>query len=129
MKTVAVYGSLKRGFYNHEGLGEDANFLGTDTVSGVMHLRGSYPTLTAWEDLPDDEKKMERDHIIEVYEISDEAFEGIEAMEHGAGYVTELLNTRYGTAHIYMMPAGNLRQSDKWIEAYTPEVLSAAYNY
>lgn len=41
--VVAVYGSLKRGFYNHHLL-ERSRFLATGTVHGlVMHSLGSYP--------------------------------------------------------------------------------------
>lgn len=120
MQLVAVYGSLKKGYYNHRALGEDAEFLGTDTVCGVMYNNGSYPKLYKIHPknaLPFP-KSLSRDHVIEVYRISDEPYERITSMELGAGYAPEDIKTIYGMATIYYMPHENFWPGDEWVEQF-----------
>lgn len=126
MKLVAVYGSLKKGFYNHAGLGHDAEFLGTSTVRGVMYSNGSYPKLYETNGSLVDkggatpfQSRLERQHEIEVYRIHEDRYESITNMEIGAGYEPEQIQTPYGEATIYYMPHENFHEGDKWVEAYT----------
>lgn len=130
---VACYGSLKEGFYNHRVLGEDAEFLGKSLVQGVMYWNGSYPKLykpyTPVEEYGDRpanllaiEHKNARDHELEIYRVSEKAFDHINAMELGAGYVAEEIETEWGPATIYWMPHENFSDTDKWIAGYTKEL-------
>lgn len=122
-KLVACYGSLKKGHYNHRALGEDKEFLGTVPVRGVMYSNGSYPKLYK----PDGEvgdagvlsPDKERDHVVEIYRVNDQAFSYIKGMEVGAGYTPEDLETEHGTATIYWMPHERFYAGDTWVEAYT----------
>lgn len=119
MKLIACYGSLKKGYYNHGWLGEGAEFKGIYSVRGVMYSNGAYPKLYKID--PESLKETnlrERDYVVEVYEISEPKFNGIEMMELGAGYVTEHIETPYGLAAIWYMPHERFSSHDKWVESY-----------
>jgi gamma-glutamylcyclotransferase (GGCT)/AIG2-like uncharacterized protein YtfP len=79
MKTIAVYGSLKKGKHNHSLL-ETAKFIGDTTVRGTLYSMGSYPALIAEGD---------NEYPAEVYEVDDEFYNSIKRMELGAGYREE----------------------------------------
>lgn len=129
---IACYGSLKRGFYNHGALGEDAEFLGTTTVRGVMYWNGVYPKLYHFDTEGDVDEangcsfcyNSSKDHEVEIYKVNDRAYEYIKAMEVGAGYEPERLETEWGTATIYYMPHDNFNSDDEWIEGYTLELVT-----
>ncbi len=138
MHLVAVYGSLKKGFYNHRGLGDDKEFLGGMAVDGVMYSNGSYPKLYK----PDSECKCQasdfacdssfcmnkaRVHDIEVYRINARRFESITSMEVGAGYTPEQIETPWGPATIYYMDHKNFYDGDHWVEAYKHDSLSSKF--
>lgn len=77
MKAILVYGSLKRGFWNHERfqLGEPT---WTGPVKGFRLIDlGAYPGAVASED---------SSSICERYEVSDDLFRMMDRMERGAGY-------------------------------------------
>lgn len=117
---IACYGSLKKGYYNHEILGEDAKFLGRAEVKGVMYSNGSYPKLyRRSEDMGSlFGSEFEREHTIEIYDINKDAFKDIFSMEVGAGYRLEEVETPYGEAGIYYMPHEHFSSHDKWVEKY-----------
>lgn len=48
MKTIFVYGTLKRGFHNHDFL-DTARFLGEDSVSGELYRDGRLPLMIKGE--------------------------------------------------------------------------------
>jgi len=77
MKTIAVYGSLKRGRYNHPML-ESSKFLGNTTLKGTLYRVSSYPALV------DD---GENEYEAELYEVDDDTYSAVRVMELGAGYV------------------------------------------
>lgn len=114
---IGAYGSLKEGFYNHGALGLTAKLVGKSSVKGVMHLRGSYPVLVHGKG--DDALE----HELEIYNISESAFNRIHHMELMAGYVEEELKTPFGVVTMWWMPKEGLTDYDKWIPAYTKEVL------
>jgi gamma-glutamylcyclotransferase (GGCT)/AIG2-like uncharacterized protein YtfP len=121
MKLIACYGSLKKGYYNNSALGADAEFKGEHAVKGVMYSNGSYPKLYRTDEDQTFEsfnQGKERDHVLEVYEINDNAYRRIEPMEVGAGYVTEQIETPYGMAAIWYMPHANFSSHDKWVASY-----------
>jgi gamma-glutamylcyclotransferase (GGCT)/AIG2-like uncharacterized protein YtfP len=81
MKKIAVYGSLKKGFYNYrKDMGEP---IAHGTVRGAMFLPYSYPHLFR-EAVSDPEHVKEYD--AEVYEIEESLFNSLNSMEIGAGY-------------------------------------------
>ena len=128
MKLIACYGSLKKGHYNNPALGTDAEFKGEHSVRAVMYSNGSYPKLyhplTIFHEhrLHENDgaygEGLVRDHVLEVYEINDNAYRRIESMELGAGYVTEQIETPYGLAAIWYMPHEHFNNRDKWVESY-----------
>jgi len=120
---VAVYGSLKKGFYNHYMLGEDKELRGKSTVHGVMYLCGTYPRLfhVAKDDNHAFGTLLESQHEVEVYSINDSAYERIRGMEIGARYTEETLLTDWGEAKIYWADTDSFRDSYRWIKAYTPQ--------
>ena len=79
---IAVYGSLKRGKYNHAIL-SDQKFLGDTTVIGTLYSVGAYPALVD-----------EGDNVYpaEIYEVSPEVYSAIRGMELGAGYVEKVVD-------------------------------------
>lgn len=122
MKLIACYGSLKKGHYNNAALGADADFKGESKVRGVMYSNGSYPKLynytIAGTAFPHLDQSLARDHVLEVYNIDDKHFARIDAMELGAGYVAEQIDTEWGPATIWYMPHEHFDSSDKWVESY-----------
>lgn len=115
---IACYGSLKKGYYNHEILGEDAKFLGNAEVMAVMYSNGSYPKLYRSNSDKRFFHDLAREHTIEVYDINKDAFKDIFSMEVGAGYRLEEVETPYGEAGIYYMPHEHFSSHDKWVEKY-----------
>lgn len=85
MKRIAVYGSLKRGKYNHR---ESMKFIGESTIRGSMFLCYSYPHL-----YPEDRSLPEHviEYPVELFEVDDEMFQSLDRMEQGAGYTGHLL--------------------------------------
>ena len=76
MHTIAVYGSLKKGKYNHSFL-SDMKMIGTTTVRGTLYKVSSYPALV---------DEGENEYEAEVYEVDDYIYYMINRMEIGAGY-------------------------------------------
>lgn len=81
-KKIAVYGSLKKGFYNHNrfNMGEP---IARGKIRGAMFLMYSYPHLyrSGFCD-----KGLERSHEVEVYDVDDDTYNAIKRMEISAGY-------------------------------------------
>ena len=84
---VAVYGSLKKGRYNH-GMLKDSKFIGDTEVIGTLYKVSSYPVLLDGD----------TEYAAEVYEVEDDVYEPIESMELGAGYEVRKMDTEYGEA-------------------------------
>lgn len=134
-KLVAVYGSLKKGFYNHQGLGDDAEYLGNMTVNAVMYSNGSYPKIYHVGNFANEvddfgtkfSSGLARDHEVEVYRITDARYASITRMEVGAGYVAEDIETPYGTATMYWMPHEHFYEHDHWVEAYVKDGIASRF--
>lgn len=95
---VAVYGSLRKGLHNHNLL-EDADFLGTDQVSGFkMYSMGGFPFITH-------DGATESDTIqIEVYQVDPYEMRRLDQLEgYPSFYNRELIKTKYGDAWIYFI--------------------------
>ncbi len=97
MTTIAVYGSLKAGKYNHNST--RMKRVGDSSVMGSMFLCGSYPHLYP-EDRSVPEQVMQ--YPVELYEVDDDYFGQLDRMERGAGY----------TGHVQLFQTG-----DKQVEA------------
>lgn len=94
-----VYGSLKRGFFNHDrfGFSGAAEFLGEGTASGVAltQLRGMpYPHAFKY---PDSVVKGE------LYELNNKQIaDALDRMERGAGYVPHDVEVNGELATMYV---------------------------
>lgn len=77
MKTIVVYGSLKKGKYNHTIL-KDQVFVGNTTVIGTLYSVSTYPALL---------DEGDNEYPAEIYQVDDEIYQWVHDMEIGAGYV------------------------------------------
>lgn len=113
---IATYGSLKRGFHNHNRCGEQI-YVGDMAVTGVMTLVArSYPILVLHDEGDT--------HDVEVFKVDDITFQQINNMELGAGYHAINIATPYGEAVMWVYDLIN--QYGMPIEKYTHEVISEA---
>lgn len=85
MIAVIVYGSLKKGRYNH-GILESSEFVGDTTLTGTMYSLGAYPVLF---------KDGDDVYPAEIYNVPEHIYDGIVDMERGAGY--DVVETPEGT--------------------------------
>ena len=123
MTKVFIYGSLKKGFYNHLPCRMDeGEFLGEASVSGAqLFSLGAYPCVILTAD--------EADKIHgEVYELPDHIVAPIDEMELGAGYVKKQIRTSISSDEkndtlIYVYRGERLEdlksrrvESGKWIQ-------------
>ena len=76
---VMVYGTLKRGFYNHNWM-EENTYLGKVVLRGYKMYTNEHYTAIVKGGNQDDEI------IGELYEINSDVFDSIAAMEFRAGY-------------------------------------------
>jgi gamma-glutamylcyclotransferase (GGCT)/AIG2-like uncharacterized protein YtfP len=113
MKKMFVYGSLKKGFFNHFrfGFGDKAVFLGTSIAHDVslVALNPHYPHAF-----------VNKGGIVrgEVYELDDKEIEdSIEWMEQGAGYTQHkvVLDEGEGEAVMYVADTNTARYIDEAI--------------
>ena len=75
---IGVYGSLKKGKYNHR-LIEDCELVGKTKVKGTLYRVSSYPALI---------EEGDNEYELEVYKITNpNVFEDLRNMEIGAGYI------------------------------------------
>ena len=103
MKTIFVYGTLKKGFYNHKYFLKDARFIGPAKAVGFQIFSlGSFPGM--------DRKGGSIVHG-EIYEVEDNIFQAISHMECGAGYSSEKievgLDNRLKEVNTYIYPYNN----------------------
>lgn len=76
MKTIAVYGSLKKGRYNHPIL-QDSEHVKDIKITGTLYSLGSYPAIV---------EDGDNEYDAEVYEVSEDVYRRVRDMEIGAGY-------------------------------------------
>ncbi len=113
MKTIFIYGSLRKGRYNHYVI-KDAEFLGQSVMYGWdLYSLGNYPAIV----------KGDGRVVIEAYRVTDEQYERIDWMEEGAGYKKEsatiVLYGNYITGDFWYRPKkpnGELVSSGDWNE-------------
>ena len=122
MKYIAVYGSLKKGFYNHArfGLGEP---LARGTIRGSMFLLHTYPHLfREGVKVPE----LDREHEVEVYEVDEEVYQSIKSMEIQSGY-QEFLCRIEGYKVTVFYSRDDLNYNNNWLEEYSKETCPFAY--
>jgi len=117
---LAVFGSLKKGFFNH-GILKDCPKVDEGTVRGAMYLCYSYPHLYREEAKLD--PALYRDHGVEIYEVPQNTFQRIEAMERGAGYNTHIKVINGQPAYIFFTD-DNARSHEHlpWLESFTKDL-------
>lgn len=113
-KIMVVYGSLKKGKYNHYLLG-DAEYLGDKPLHGIMQLAGSYPHF--FEPIVGDSRTA-RTYPAEVYRVSEEVFDDIAAMEIGAGYYDKKISTDWGIGTVWMTQPSLFSNKKPVVEEY-----------
>ena len=127
MKLIATFGSLKKGFYNYERF-EMGEPLARSTVKGAMYLLYSYPHLYREEV---SEPKHVREHEVEIYEVSDELYSQLAAMELGAGYqeVETTLRGDDGNDYevIIFYSEDDLGYKESFLEEYTQATAPQAW--
>ncbi len=83
MKNMFVYGSLKKGCFNHSLISENLRnkLIRKGFITGYkMYLLQSYPAIKS----ASSEDKI----VVELYSLTDEVFDQIDDMEQRAGYVS-----------------------------------------
>ena len=87
MKTIFVYGTLKRGHYNYKRFGmNQSEYLGNGIVRGYkMYTNGSYPGII---------KTNNEEDVIsgELFNVSEMLFNTLDMMETCAGYHIALVD-------------------------------------
>lgn len=124
MKKIVVYGSLKKGAYNHKrfGLGDPVGF---GKVRGEMYKMYSYPIL--FEEAFAESDKV-REHEVEVYEVDTELYYAIKNMEVGAGYYPQEVEVDGHTGTIfYIRPERHKPSDDLFLEAFNQVTVPVAY--
>ena len=93
MKRIGCYGSLKKGFFNHERFG-NMEFVRNETIEGVQLYISKVPFPFAVNDGGSVE--------VEVYDVSPEHFYMLGRMEKEAGYYPLIINDM--TIWVYAKP-------------------------
>lgn len=102
---IATYGSLKRRGYNHGRMGPQ-HFIGEAVVEGYQLYTSPacpYPCV-----VPDPAAKV----AVEIFEVTDGAYERLRWMEEGAGYHMANVVTPVGEATLWFM----LAPPDGWVK-------------
>lgn len=90
---VAVYGTLRKGFWNHRLL-ENSKFIGKTKTEPVFTMYG--------HGVPWIVNGGNTEITVEVYEIDEETFQSLDFLEgYPVYYNRQLINTEFGEAWIY----------------------------
>lgn len=107
---VAVYGTLRQGFWNHKLL-ENSTFLGKTKTEPRFTMYGhGVPWIT---------NTGSTEITVEVYEIDEETFQRLDFLEgYPSYYDRQLINTEFGEAWIYFryIEGGFVIDSGDWAE-------------
>lgn len=101
---IGVYGSLKKGQYNHPIIGKDPEFV--TKIKGVMFRVSSYPVL--FEEVEGFEP---RQYDLEIYEVDYNTYKLIDSMEVGAGYVEKEIDIDGLNVSVYFGHPDYFKQS------------------
>ena len=107
---VAVYGTLRQGFWNHRLL-ENSTFLGKTKTEPRFTMYGhGVPWVT---------NTGSTEITVEVYEIDEKTFQNLDFLEgYPTYYNRQLINTEFGEAWIYFrhIEGGFIIDSGDWAE-------------
>ena len=124
---LATYGSLKKGFYNHDYIKENPEPILKTTITGCMYLNGSYPYLFKTKLEPN---AIKTEHELEIYEISkseETSIDYIEAPEYNKEYLDIEINNKLEKVIIYWTKPELTNKILKYnlppIKAYTKSLL------
>lgn len=107
MKKIAVYGSLKKGRYNHYML-SDSEHIDNIKIKGTLYSCGSYPAII---------EDGDNYYDAEVYRVSEDVYENVKGMELGAGYKEVKID---GSIVYY---------ADQWLTSHCKQHLPEIKNY
>lgn len=114
MKNVFIYGSLKKGFFNHSLIEENSRnkFIKKGFIEGYkLYILRSYPAIKS---------SSQRERVyVELYSLTDEVFELTDKMEKRAGYSSvevEDEEGKCGIIYVYdkEVDENNLIASGNW---------------
>lgn len=119
MKTIATYGTLRKGDYNyqHYDMENTAEFVGKGIINRyVMYNLGGYPAI-----YPSEEDSI---IVVEVYKISDNIYNQIDELERAYNYyakdVDVYFNDKVVKAVVYIyktkLPDTYLLESGDWMK-------------
>lgn len=128
MKNVFVYGSLKKGFFNHSLIDENPRnrLIRKGFVTGYkLYLLWSYPGIKPAS--PEDKI------FVELYSLTDEVFERIDRLERGANYTTVKVEDdagKEGLLYVYngevkeenLVPSGNWTKENEKLKITEEDV-------
>jgi len=102
MKNVFIYGSLKKGFFNHSLISDNPRnkLIRKGFIDGYrLYSLWSYPAI---------KPSINGERLyVELYSLTDEVFERIDRMEKSAGYVSvEVVDDKDKTGIIYVYERG-----------------------
>jgi gamma-glutamylcyclotransferase (GGCT)/AIG2-like uncharacterized protein YtfP len=108
MQKVCVYGTLKKGKYNHPAI-KDSKFVGECLLENYnMHTLGSFPGI----------KPGKGTVVGEVYEVDDKTLYVLDRIEgHPHFYKREIVKTPLGESWVYILPDADrypLHESGIW---------------
>jgi gamma-glutamylcyclotransferase (GGCT)/AIG2-like uncharacterized protein YtfP len=95
-KRIAVYGTLKRGFYNYDRFNHfyEFKFVGSERIKGFsLYDLGHYPAAV--------ESDPENEITIEIFDVSPACYKSLHEMEISAGYVKKEVATSHGCAILW----------------------------
>lgn len=82
MTRIAVYGSLKKGKYNHPII-KDSEYAGDTKLRGTLYRVSSYPALV---------DEGDNEYPAELYDVEDSVLQYVRMMELGAGYKEKVVD-------------------------------------
>lgn len=111
---IAVYGTLRRGDYNHERFLGDVEPLSTEMLGGyeMFHLSGQFPYIT----------QGDGSVLIELYDLEPNLANRIWEMERAAGYEAAEEKTSLGKALLFRYSGARHVSSQE--HSHPPKVLS-----
>lgn len=111
MKNMFVYGSLKKGFFNHSLIEENPRnrFIRKGFIKGYnLYLLWSYPGVKP-------SSSSEDKVFVELYSLTDEVFEKIDKMEQKANYTSIKVIDDGGKEGILYIYNGKFKEKNKVI--------------
>ena len=111
-----VYGTLKRGWYNHHRLLTNSRFIGEATIKGKIYSMGGFPALKFLDNLKMENPPLVKGEVFEVDVVKD--LPQIDRLEgHPNWYLRTFAVSSLGEVQVYKyLPdnVGPLIESGEW---------------